>query len=148
MEVRWTQQSRYLEFARNLKMIQDGSCGICGATGELVLDHDHRTNYVRGWLCRSCNAWLGHNLDKYGADFIKAVLAYLKDPPAKYVETHPMITERRIRCGRCHLEKTYSNFHRYRHGGVFRFSGYCKSCQSQYSRDRASNLKSLKAKGS
>jgi hypothetical protein len=30
-------------------------CAICGRTGVLVKDHDHRTGMVRGFLCRSCN---------------------------------------------------------------------------------------------
>uniref|UniRef100_UPI003F4990E4 endonuclease domain-containing protein n=1 Tax=Streptomyces sp. CA-136453 TaxID=3240050 RepID=UPI003F4990E4 len=35
---------------------QDGRCAVCGETGHrLVLDHDHATGLVRGWLCTSCN---------------------------------------------------------------------------------------------
>lgn len=43
---------------------QDGRCGLCGerfVPGEVVvLDHDHKTGYVRGALHRGCNAALGH----------------------------------------------------------------------------------------
>lgn len=30
-------------------------CAICGSGDALVLDHDHGTALIRGWLCRSCN---------------------------------------------------------------------------------------------
>jgi hypothetical protein len=33
---------------------QAGRCAICGGRAA-VLDHDHVTGSVRGWLCRSCN---------------------------------------------------------------------------------------------
>lgn len=43
---------------------QDGRCGFCGRTIEdfapkrmkMVLDHDHATGLVRGYLCRPCNS--------------------------------------------------------------------------------------------
>ncbi|MEU7206101.1 endonuclease domain-containing protein [Streptomyces sp. NPDC045470] len=35
---------------------QADRCAVCGQTGHrLVLDHDHATGLVRGWLCNSCN---------------------------------------------------------------------------------------------
>lgn len=35
---------------------QDDRCAVCGRVDlRLVLDHDHRTALIRGWLCRSCN---------------------------------------------------------------------------------------------
>lgn len=43
---------------------QGGRCPICGASFsdasvETVIDHDHEENFVRGILCRTCNAALG-----------------------------------------------------------------------------------------
>lgn len=38
-----------------LRRWQAGRCAICGTNAEVV-DHDHSTGLVRGWLCRSCNA--------------------------------------------------------------------------------------------
>lgn len=34
---------------------QQERCAVCAATDPLVLDHDHDTALVRGWLCRDCN---------------------------------------------------------------------------------------------
>lgn len=46
-------------FAAMLKG-QDGKCAICRTdTGDWVVDHDHKTNDVRGILCRQCNIGLG-----------------------------------------------------------------------------------------
>lgn len=50
-------------------------CQICGDTENLVIDHCHDTNKVRGLLCWSCNVALGHFKDSY--DKLKNALEYL-----------------------------------------------------------------------
>jgi hypothetical protein len=35
------------------------SCTICGDEGDLVVDHDHQENKIRGILCNRCNKGLG-----------------------------------------------------------------------------------------
>ena len=54
---------------------EDYHCPICGRdetqissgggkkTTRWVIDHDHKTNTFRGWLCHSCNMGLGAFLD-------------------------------------------------------------------------------------
>jgi hypothetical protein len=38
-------------------------CVICGSNEQLVVDHDHKTNEIRGMLCNHCNRGLGHFRD-------------------------------------------------------------------------------------
>lgn len=40
-----------------------GICVICGDTGSVVVDHDHKTGMVRGALCINCNLGIGHFKD-------------------------------------------------------------------------------------
>ena len=47
------------------KMMQEAnnSCQICSSTNNLVIDHCHSSQKVRGILCWSCNVALGHFKD-------------------------------------------------------------------------------------
>lgn len=38
-------------------------CTICGETGVMHVDHDHKRNIIRGLLCNRCNLGLGHFKD-------------------------------------------------------------------------------------
>jgi len=38
-------------------------CVICGSEENLVVDHCHKTNIIRGMLCNHCNRGLGHFKD-------------------------------------------------------------------------------------
>ena len=59
---------------------QDGVCAICKKTDphqkSLSIDHDHRTEQVRGLLCGSCNFLIGY-LERRAA-FVGPALTYLK----------------------------------------------------------------------
>lgn len=48
-----------------LRQWQRDRCGMCGVqervAGRLVMDHDHMTGLIRGWLCRSCNVTEGRS---------------------------------------------------------------------------------------
>lgn len=57
-----------LEAYEALKAEQDGKCAICksdkpGGRGDWHVDHDHRTDKVRGLLCLGCNVGLGNFKD-------------------------------------------------------------------------------------
>ena len=58
---------------------QNGVCAICSGVNldgrRLVVDHDHKTNKVRGLLCTGCNTKLGIVED---IDFVCAANLYLK----------------------------------------------------------------------
>lgn len=47
----WTPEGQ-LAFLRGW---QEGRCAICSRSAPLVLDHDHSTSLVRGYLCLRCN---------------------------------------------------------------------------------------------
>ena len=63
---------------------QGGRCYICaratGASRRLSVDHDHRSGFVRGLLCRPCNSMLGHARDDLV--FFQRAMSYLRHPPA------------------------------------------------------------------
>lgn len=64
---------------------QKGLCAICkqpevmvrlGRVVTLSIDHDHKTNTVRGLLCHRCNVGLGHFLDN--PKLLKKAAKYLQ----------------------------------------------------------------------
>jgi hypothetical protein len=67
---------------------QEGCCAVCGKPAPEHVDHDHRTDEVRGMLCFNCNQALGNVRDSV------AVLEKLQDyllaasggPSVPYVE--------------------------------------------------------------
>ena len=64
-----------------LLRLQRGKCAICGAEGELYIDHSYRSGKTRGLLRRQHNAALG--MFKDSPTLLKRALAYLQNPPAK-----------------------------------------------------------------
>ena len=61
----------------NLKKLklERSYCEICGCKENLVIDHNHKTNVVRGRLCNHCNRGLGHFLDN--KSLLKSAIDYL-----------------------------------------------------------------------
>jgi hypothetical protein len=60
--------------------LQNYCCAICGKKirkrSEQHVDHDHKTNIVRGILCGTCNRGLGHFHDSI--QLLVLALAYLR----------------------------------------------------------------------
>ena len=59
---------------------QDGRCAICGykfgqKTGDMHVDHCHKSGEVRGFLCDLCNRGLGYFKDNAAA--LKRAIEYL-----------------------------------------------------------------------
>ncbi|GAA0455663.1 hypothetical protein GCM10009544_17980 [Streptomyces stramineus] len=67
-----------------LLRLQGGRCAICGGTRKqrLSVDHCHKTNLVRGLLCRMCNGRLLTAARDRPAT-LRAAAEYLENPPAQ-----------------------------------------------------------------
>jgi Recombination endonuclease VII len=73
---------------------QAGRCAVCGRVRDLVLDHDHATGLVRGWLCNSCNTTEGTNQEpgtifslyreRYPAAILGLTIRYLNPVTGEY----------------------------------------------------------------
>ena len=59
---------------------QDGKCAICKSdletTHNVCVDHCHKTNKIRGILCRKCNLGIGHLNDS--PQILKSAQMYLE----------------------------------------------------------------------
>lgn len=50
----------------NILLSQGGKCALCGSDnpkgyfGRFHVDHDHKTNKIRGLICGNCNLIIGH----------------------------------------------------------------------------------------
>ena len=80
-----------------LYAFQGGTCAICrratGRTRKLSVDHDHKTGYVRGLICRPCNDLLGHLRDDLEA--VARLRLYLVAPPASQLGIEAIHEENR-----------------------------------------------------
>ncbi len=70
------------EWVKNKPEYEPFQCPICqkvtipGLTSKIVLDHDHDTGKVRGWICDSCNTGLGRFKDD--VSLLKSAISYLE----------------------------------------------------------------------
>ena len=68
--------------AKKPKLV-DFECPICkkitiaGLTSKVVLNHDHATGRILGWICDSCNTGLGRFKDDIG--ILSEAIRYLKE---------------------------------------------------------------------
>jgi Recombination endonuclease VII len=69
-----------------LRAFQENKCAVCGAEGELHLDHSRRNNRLRGYLCRRCNTGLGQFHDS--RKLLEAAIRYLRDTPYQRMLSH------------------------------------------------------------
>lgn len=74
---------RYDGIVQKLKDFQKYQCALCTKSfsdiDPIDIDHDHKTNLIRGLLCRKCNSGLHYFEDK---EYTKKALSYIKNPPA------------------------------------------------------------------
>lgn len=91
-----------LEDYKDLYVLQEGKCDICGNTGHrrvthdhsmpLVIDHDHKTLKVRGLLCHTCNSALGQFNDS--PKLLQTAIEYLNKKKHEFTKTGPNRTTR------------------------------------------------------
>ena len=78
-----------------MAMEQRGLCVICGLpemrkradrTMGLSVDHNHKTNKIRGLLCGNCNSGLGHfNVDNQSIELLCSAISYIKNTDGVWV---------------------------------------------------------------
>jgi hypothetical protein len=90
---KWFQKTKNKEYMKNYHLIknynitlddynklflkQEGKCKICHQSFEsLIVDHNHKTNKVRGLLCDNCNCGIGFL--KENTDILLEAIEYLK----------------------------------------------------------------------
>ena len=74
-----------------LLALQGGVCAGCGRqpyARRFCVDHDHRTLEVRGLLCFTCNYLLSPRW-RTNPEVLRALAAYLEEPPARPLELRP-----------------------------------------------------------
>ena len=64
---------------------QQNKCAICNdeLNNKLLVDHNHKTEEIRGLLCNSCNALIGYA--KENPDILNSAIDYLTDYPAQFL---------------------------------------------------------------
>ena len=80
----WHLKRKYnlsVEQRKDLEDRQNGKCAVCGILGKntpkgLVVDHDHKTNKIRGLLCNVCNSHIVHVVEMY-PDLLNKAKSYL-----------------------------------------------------------------------
>ena len=82
MEGRDMNSAEKREWNRTKPHIQPFKCPICGkktiagVTSKIVLDHDHLTGEIRGWICDSCNTGIGRFQDN--TNIMRKAIRYLE----------------------------------------------------------------------
>jgi Recombination endonuclease VII len=71
-----------LEQKREMFDKQSGLCPICllalpdVVSGNCCVDHDHKTEAVRGLVHKACNLWIGY-VEKHGFEVFDRIKSYL-----------------------------------------------------------------------
>lgn len=71
-----------------LRRWQRDRCALCGYVDHLVLDHDHASGLIRGWLCVGCNIHEPHDVGSKFTDYRARPPAVMLGMTARYF--HPI----------------------------------------------------------
>lgn len=75
-------QSEKIKWQKSKPVNEPFECPVCakrtiaGITSKVVLEHDHRSGNVRGWVCDSCNTGIGRFKDDIG--LLKRAIKFLE----------------------------------------------------------------------
>ena len=67
---------RYGLTTEQINKLKEKGCEMCGATENIHIDHNHKTQEVRGVLCTNCNRGLGHFKDS--PELLRKAAEYLE----------------------------------------------------------------------
>lgn len=66
----------YEDGAKLVEYLENGTCVLCKKQKRLLIDHNHETGKVRGYLCPQCNAAIGFFNDD--VRMLQRAIAYLR----------------------------------------------------------------------
>jgi len=75
-------RSEKKKWSKSKPMNEPFECPICakrtiaGITSKVVLEHDHRSGKIRGWVCDSCNTGIGRFKDD--KELLKRAIKFIK----------------------------------------------------------------------
>jgi hypothetical protein len=69
-------RARYRHVAGITDLTEPDKCEICGRGGKICLDHDHKTNAFRGWICDDCNIALARVRED--VNVLNAMIKYIE----------------------------------------------------------------------
>ena len=148
----YRQEKKYGIDERDLLILQDGVCAICGVDDPChpsgwFVDHDHKTGNARGMICSICNTSVAA-VDFAGISWFDRARAYYDSPPASLVNVECKRKSTRLAswrgnvpdgmsyCVACQAFKPMSEFHKKKRS-KYGIVSKCRYCIRLYTQVRS-----------